>query len=239
MDKVAIEKEARRLQVEIYGRRKLRFPLGAPNIPALFDPRNVADHCGLFYDTRARIATDYAGGGEAAGLWQRDRSTILVSTRFSYETQRFTAAHEIGHFILHPHVGDRTLHREFEVGGHSGKRPLVEQEADHFAACLLMPRKAVVAEFDARFGSKHPLALTETVAYHLKADQHLLFAQPAGSLLFAEAVARAQQFDRCRFQSLAAFFGVSPRAMAIRLEELDLVAGYLYAGQIGQARVAS
>lgn len=238
MDKAAIEKEARRLQVEIYGRRELRFPLGAPNIPALFDPRNVADHCGLFYDTRARIDTDYADGGEAAGLWQRDRSTILVSTRFPYETQRFTAAHEIGHYILHPHVGDRTLHREFPVGGHWGKRPLLEQQADHFAACLLMPRKAVIAEFDARFGSKHPLALTETVAYHLKADERLLFAQPAGSLLFAEAVAKAQQFDRRRFQSLAAFFGVSPRAMAIRLEELDLVAGYPYAGQTAQSRMA-
>ncbi len=235
MDKAAIEKEARRLQVEIYSRRELRYPFGAPNIPALFDPRNVADHCGLFYDTRPRITTDYAGGGEAAGLWQRDRVTILVSTRFSYETQRFTAAHEVGHYILHPLVGDRTLHREFVVGD-SMKRPPLEQEADYFAACLLMPKRAVITEFDARFGSKHPLALTETVAFHLKADERLLFAQPAGSLLFAEAVAKAQQFDRRRFQSLAAFFGVSPRAMAIRLEELDLVAGYPYGGKAGQPR---
>jgi Zn-dependent peptidase ImmA (M78 family) len=229
VDKVAIEKEARRLQVEIYGRRDVRYPMGAPNIPALFDPRNVADHCGLFYEVRARIDTDYAGGGEAAGLWQRDRSTILVSTRFSYETQRFTAGHEIGHYILHPQVGDRTLHRELPVGAHTSYRPLLEQEADHFSACLLMPRGAVIAEFDARFGSKHPLVLTDTVAYHLKADERVLFAQPARSLMFAEAVAKTQQFDRRRFQSLASFFGVSPRAMAIRLEELGLVAAYLYA----------
>ncbi len=187
------------------------------------------------YETRARIDTDFAGGGEAAGLWRRDRSTILVSTRFSYETQRFTAGHEIGHYVLHPHVGDRTLHREFAGGVQASYRPLLEQEADHFAACLLMPRKAVIAEFDARFGSKHPLAPTDTVAYHLKADERLHFAQPPGSLMFAETVAKAQQFDRRRFQSLATFFGVSPRAMAIRLEELELVAGYLYAGQPGKA----
>jgi Zn-dependent peptidase ImmA (M78 family) len=229
MDKVAIEKEARRLQVEIYGRRDVRYAMGAPNIPALFDPRNVADHCGLFYDARARIGTDYAGGGEAAGIWQRDRSTILVSTRFSYETQRFTAGHEIGHYILHPRVGDRTLHRELPVGAQTSYRPPLEQEADHFSACLLMPRRAVIAEFDARFGSKHPLVLTEAAAYHLKADERVLFAQPQGSLMFAEAVSKAQQFDRRRFQSLAAFFGVSHRAMAIRLEELELVAAYLYA----------
>ena len=60
-------------------------------------------------------------------------------------------------------------------------------------------------------------------------QQRLLVESLYGSLLFAEAVARAQQFDSRRFVSLAAFFGVSARAMAIRLEELKLVAPYLYA----------
>ena len=92
-----------------------------------------------------------------------------------------------------------------------------------------MPRKAVISEFDARFTSKHPLVLTETIAYHLKIDVGTLFSEPRGSLLFAQAVARAQQFDRLRFQSLAQFFGVSALAMAIRLEELGLVAPYLHA----------
>lgn len=227
MDKVAIEKEARRLQFEIYGQRDVRYPLGVPDIPTLFDPRNVADHCGLFYEVRDRIDTDYRGGGEAAGLWQRDRSTILVSKRFSYEVQRFTAGHEIGHFVLHPHVGDRTLHREMAVGSLSSYRPPMEKEADYFSACLLMPRNAVIKAFEARFGGKHPFVLTETIAYHLKADERVLFAQPAGSLMFAETVARAAQFDRCRFKSLAEHFGVSVRAMAIRLHELGLVASYL------------
>lgn len=228
MDKVAIEKEARRLQVEIYTQRKVRYPLGVPDIPTLFDPRNVADHCGLFYEVRSRLETDYRGGGEAAGLWQRDRLTILVSSRFSYEVQRFTAGHEIGHFILHPHVGDRTLHRELAVGSLSQHRSAMEREADFFSACLLMPRNAVIQAFDARFGSKHPLALTETVAFHLKADERVLFAQPAGSLMFAQAVARAGQFDRNRFKPLAEHFGVSVLAMAVRLVELGLVAPYPY-----------
>lgn len=229
MDKAAIEKEARRLQVEIYSRRQVRYSLGVPDVPTLFDPRNVADHCNLYYEERDRLDTDYRGGGEAAGLWQRDRSTILVSTRFSYETRRFTAGHEIGHFVLHPHVGDRTLHRELPIGVSRRWRPTLEREADYFSACLLMPRGAVEKEFDARFGSKHPLVLTETVAYHLKADVGQLFAQPQGSLMFAEAVARAQQFDRCRFNSLAHYFGVSATTMAIRLDELYLVAAYLHA----------
>ncbi len=229
MDKRAIEREARRLQFEIWNGRQVRYPLGVPDIPTLFDPRNVADHCGLYFEERERLGTDYLGGHDAAGLWQRDRSTILVSLSFPYETRRFTAGHEIGHFILHPHVGARTLHRELGFNAPRTNRPSIEQEADYFASCLLMPQKAVVLEFSARFGGKHPLALSETVAYHLKADAGTLFSQPRGSLMFAEAVARAQQFDRNRFKSMSQYFGVSTRAMAIRLDELGLVAAYLHA----------
>jgi Zn-dependent peptidase ImmA (M78 family) len=201
--------------------------MGVPGIPTIFDPHNVADFCELHLEVRERLLADYHGGGEVAGIWQRDRRTILVSSRYSYEIQRFTAGHEIGHFLLHPEIGDRTLHREFPSGGARGSRPPLEQEADYFASCLLMPRNAVAREFEARFDSKVPLVLTEAVAWHLKADGTLLFSQPRGSLLFAEYVARAEQFDRRRFISLAKFFGVSARAMAIRLDELGLVAPYL------------
>ena len=228
MNKHDIEKEVRRLQLEIWNCRAVRYSMGVPGIPTIFDPRNVADYCGLYFDVRDKLNTDYQGGGEAAGLWQRDRSTILVSSRFSFEVQKFTAAHEIGHFILHPSVGDRTLHRELPINGTRYNRSSIEREADYFAACLLMPRKAVSSEFQARFNSKPPLALTETVAFHLKADAGMLFSQPRGSLAFAEAVARAEQFDRRNFYSLAKFFGVSVSAMAIRLDELGLVASYLY-----------
>lgn len=188
MDRIAIEREARRLQQEVWTRRELRYPLGVPGIPVLFDPRNVAEHCDLYFELRPRLDTDYPGGGEAAGIWQRDRQTVLVSGKYPYEVQRFTAGHEIGHFVLHPHVGGRTLHREIAVGTQSSTRPPLEQEADYFSACLLMPRYAVIREFEARF-SRSPLALSETVAFHLKAEASVLFSQPRGSLLFAKTVA--------------------------------------------------
>ena len=227
MDKAAIEQEARRLQIEIYGQRDVRYPLGVPDIPTLFDPRNVADHCELHYEERGRLDVAYPGGPEAAGVWDRDRSTILISTRYSYETQRFTGGHEIGHFILHPKIGDRELHRERPINGSRGSRPLIEREADYFSLCLLMPRQAIIREFSARFGSKHPLVLNETVAFYLKADMGQLFSQAPGSLLFAQTVANAQSFGRQPFKSLASYFGVSPTAMAIRLQELGLIADYL------------
>lgn len=228
MDKQGIEKEVRRLQKEIWNGREVRYRMsGVPDIPTIFDPRNVADHCELFYEERDHLDTDYRGGGGAAGIWRRDRSTILVSTRCSYEVRRFTAAHEIGHFMLHPHIGDRTLHREFPVEGSTGPRTPIEKEADYYAACLLMPSGWVRKMFQARFGTKTPLALTETVAFHLGADYGQLFFQPRGSLLFAQLIARVEKFGGMPFKSLANYFGVSPKAMAIRLEELGLVVAYL------------
>ena len=226
MDKISIEKEARCLQTEIWGRRQQRFPMGVPDIPTIFDPRNVADFCGLFYEERDRLEAAYPGGGPAAGIWNRDRQTILISTQYAYEVQRYTGGHEIGHFILHPKVGERVMHRERALSGPGFVRP--QQEADYFSSCLLMPRGAVEKEFTARFGGKQPLSLTEEVAFHLRADMRELFAQPRESLMFARAVAGAQSFDRRRFKSLAQYFQVSPTAMAIRLDELDLVAGYLH-----------
>jgi Zn-dependent peptidase ImmA (M78 family) len=228
MDKISIEKEARRLQIEIWGRREQHFPLGVPDISTIFDPRNVADFCGLFYEERDRLEAAYPGGGPAAGIWNRDRRTVLISSQYSYEVQRYTGGHEIGHFILHPNVGERVMHRERALSGNGIVRSQQEQEADYFSSCLLMPRGAVEKEFTARFGGKQPLSLTEDVAFHLGADMRELFAQPRESLMFARAVASAQNFDRRRFKSLTQYFQVSPMAMAIRLDELELVTGYLH-----------
>jgi len=227
MDKFAIEKEARRLQVEIWSRRERRFALGVPRIPEIFDPRNVADYCGLEYEFRSSIGAERGSGFEAAGVISRERMTISLSTQFSYEVQRYTGAHEIGHYILHPHIGDRAVHRDRPTDGGNFNKPQIEREADYFAACLLMPRRAVENEFEARFGTKKPLALTETVAFHLGADGNVLFSSRRGSLTFARAVARATKFDTNRFVSIAEFFFFFFSAMAIRLEELKLVSDYL------------
>jgi len=63
---------------------------------------------------------------------------ILVDDSESYVRQRFTAAHEIGHFVLHKDqikngVTDNYLLRS------DGFSTLSEQQANRFAADLLMP----------------------------------------------------------------------------------------------------
>lgn len=222
-----IEKEARRLQVEIWSQRGVLFQTGEPPLVQQFTPEVAARVCGLDYEYRPFIsAATGVGDYQAAGVLDRTRGIISISTQFGYEAQRFTGAHEIGHFVLHEWVGERHVHRDRPIGrGPSGSsRPKIEQEADYFAACFLAPKKLVLAEFQRRFGPV-PLFLDETLAFHLRGkESRLLMTAPPGSLDFAAAIAGAQSLDGRRFPSLAQNFGLSIAAMAIRIRELGLVA---------------
>lgn len=224
MDRTHIAYEARRLQYEIWQKRALLFQMGEPTLHAMFDPRVAARVLDLEYEQRERIGSGQAGW-EAAGVLNCDRGIISISSKFNYFVQRFTGAHEIGHFVLHREQIGATIHRDrpiFEL--HASGRPPIEREADYFAACFLAPKKLVIEEFKKRFVNNPPLQLDENVAFHLYGEMASdLFIAPPGSLNFAAAVAGAQKFDRLRFPSLAEQFGLSVRAMAIRLQELELV----------------
>lgn len=221
MLKSLIEKEARRLQFEVWSQRKLLWNT-EPSVPAMFEPMVVARVLGLEYELRDSLgAVDYRNG-HAAGVLNRRRETVSISTRFDYPTQRFTGAHEIGHYVLHPSVGDVVEHRDRPIFEITGWRPPYEADADYFAACLLVPRKALIEEFGKRFGTRKPLPYTSTVAFHVGLSMRD-FDSKRDRLIFAKALARAQSFDRLRFLSLAEYFKVSVSALAIRLWECGLV----------------
>lgn len=224
MNRAQIELEARRLQYEIWHKRTMLFPMGEPPLSAMFEPRVAAKVLDLEYEFRPRISSGHEGT-EAAGIFDRSRGIIAVSSRFKHTVQRFTGAHEIGHAMLHPSIGDGIAHRDKPIFSVSTVgRPPAEQDADYFAACLLAPRKAVIEQFKARFWVEPPMRLDENVAFHLRGNlAHDLLAAPHGSLAFAAAVAGAHKFDRAHFSSLAEHFDVSVSAMAIRLQELELV----------------
>jgi IrrE N-terminal-like domain len=221
MLKPAIENEARRVQFEVWSQRKILWNT-EPLVPAMFEPRIVAGILGLEYELRDSIGAIDSRNAEAAGVLNRRRETISISTKFEYEVQRFTAAHEIGHFVLHPRIGFEIEHRDRPIFGMAGGRPQHEADADYFAACLLVPRKALIAEFEARFGTRKPLPYTTTTAYHVGLTIKD-FETSRDHLMFAKAAARTQSFDRLRFLSLADFFKVSVSALAIRLWECGLI----------------
>ena len=75
-----------------------------------------------------------------------ETDTIFVNASIEDHEGRynFTIAHEIGHHVLHRQIfcnaldgKDKILCRELST------KPLVEQQADRFAAALLMPRKEI------------------------------------------------------------------------------------------------
>jgi Zn-dependent peptidase ImmA (M78 family) len=66
-----------------------------------------------------------------------DAAGIIITTRRDLHMQRFTAAHELGHFVLE-HEG--SLDREVRFPGQTSNRNLQEVAADAFAAEFLMPK---------------------------------------------------------------------------------------------------
>lgn len=224
MDRPYIESKAHEVLTLLWKERSAMWPLGVPPPIAMLDPEKVANVLGMQYvylESLGRFGHrgDYF---ETAGMIDRQRSMIGISRAFPYATQRFTGAHELGHLVLHE---GEVMHRDRPVQGFSGgPRSVVDQQADYFAACMLVPARLATEEFQKRFTLKIPLPLTDGVAYELcrESAHALMRAGPSGAR-FASAVASATQFNGRRFRSLAEEFGVSVPVMAIRIRELGLI----------------
>jgi Zn-dependent peptidase ImmA (M78 family) len=57
----------------------------------------------------------------------------------------FTIAHEIGHWNLHKYFHENKIMLHTEFAKHT---PKLEWQANHFSACLLMPRNLVIKKWN-------------------------------------------------------------------------------------------
>ena len=108
----------------------------------------------------------------------KDKSVIAVNARHGESRQRFTIAHELGHFMLH-HDSPAHYDQERQVGLHFRAKATgtawdsKEIEANRFAAELLMPRKLLIArvgdsaDFDAAQLAKEFEVSPEAMTYRL------------------------------------------------------------------------
>jgi hypothetical protein len=222
-----IEKIVRGMHREIIQGAKLKYECGLPPYPQLFNPDDAIEKYGYSYEIRESMPVARAGGRfQTAGMIDTTQKIVMILSKLNYEVQRFTAAHELGHLVLHEGLPGMRQHRDRALSGeHRGPREPLEEEADYFAALWLAPAATVKWYFEERFGNI-PLALNETTAFHVAGEKGVqdLMASSAGSLAFPIAVARAERFNGKQFQSLAGFFGMSSMAMGIRLRELGLTA---------------
>jgi Zn-dependent peptidase ImmA (M78 family) len=175
-----------------------------------------------------RLENPWAAKGiEVSGRIERLKQTIMISLAFSPEYQRYTLAHEIAHWILHPGL---VHHREeAQLDGRSSHQAKPEErEAQIFASELLMPREQVVREFEARFGGAIDCTLPHEDLAHFLTVGTGTKVQPS-ALAHMPQTERAKLFARCKnfegrhFDLIAKSFGVSIEAMAYRLVELGLV----------------
>jgi Zn-dependent peptidase ImmA (M78 family) len=222
-----IENEAIRLRWQIWHARQnvLRHP---PHPLEVLDPQIAAAELGFQLQYLDRLSFGVGQQNfETAGLLDRSNKKITIAQCYGPEAARFTAAHELGHAVLHE---DRIiLHRDLPIRGL--EEPLkdpIEREANYFAGVFLMPTEFLTKVFRQMFGSA-PLAFNHDVASLLRPNDpgSLLHAYP-GSKARSVALATARSFGvgNTFNHSLAEFFQVSVATMSIRLRELELVQDY-------------
>lgn len=204
-----------------------RHRIWANNPPA--DPIDVIDSVmalslkGFSFVYQDDLGDSFGDGGatEIAGLIDGDTKTVKISSRFSEDVQTFTAAHELGHAVLHNPTD--LIHRDRPANGEKFSRDPIEREADKFASYFLMPKKILEARFIELFGTGH-ISLNEEIAFALCGKPLIEVRKECRELKdFSRLVAGANNFHEQPIQSLANQFRVSVQAMAIRLEELNLI----------------
>lgn len=163
---------------------------------------------------------------EVVGMLFRKEKSIVVAPKFGFEQGRFTLAHEIAHYVLHPGL---ILHREISLNHEKYFSELSpeEREANLFGAELLMPAKLMQRQFMARFaGIIDGTRKDESLFYWMSRQEPNLNKD---AFFDSDPLHRARHIARTRYcygrpvVSLCDFFRVSPTALAIQLIDLGLV----------------
>ncbi len=105
---------------------------------------------GIELDKKARLAAEISGQIEKCN---DGRFKVSVNAADTYFRQRFTMAHELGHFLLHRDlIGDGLYddraYRSTEVGTYHNRLVGADEEAaaNRIAASILMPAEKVRSE---------------------------------------------------------------------------------------------
>lgn len=219
-----IEAIARNVQGELWLRRDEIWPKGEEKRPIdVLEAPTAFRVLGYKYESPASLGQITDGGvvTEVAGYINKSDKYAAVSRQFPLQVQRFTAAHELGHLVLHKE------NEQFRDRGLDGslvlERSQVEYEADKFAACFLMPAALMREVFRGIFGVDQ-FVISNTSAFSLG-------ARNAGTLLrecptvrdLSLRLARTEIYAGRPVMAIADIFGVSHGAIAIRIEELEMI----------------
>jgi formiminotetrahydrofolate cyclodeaminase len=220
-----IEGIAKNVQNELWTSRVEIWPdgealnhIGALDAPAAFRA------LGYDFETSASLGRfkDGAGLVEVAGYINKPNRYAAVSKKFLPVVQRFTAAHELGHAVLH---AEDTQFRDRALDGAvvGERRSQLEYEADKFATYFLMPEPQIRDVFKGIFGSQS-FVINNNTAFALGAKNSGQLLRECPSIRsLSQRLAKTRMFASRPVRSIAEIFGVSIGAMAIRIEELRMI----------------
>jgi Zn-dependent peptidase ImmA (M78 family)/formiminotetrahydrofolate cyclodeaminase len=157
---------------------------------------------------------------EVAGLIDKNRNLVLYSSRIPEKVANFTIAHELGHALLHDKL---RMHRDRAMDTPSFEpRSFEEAQADKFAAYFLMPQKLVIKAFSELFQTNR-FQINSKTALGLRVGVSDLTDHCETLRDLSRLLASTKYYAGKSFNSLSHKFKVSEEAMAIRLEELQLI----------------
>ncbi|MHB1086001.1 MAG: ImmA/IrrE family metallo-endopeptidase [Thiobacillus sp.] len=221
---VELEQKAKELHKIIWKNRSKIWGHDHPSDPIdMLDPSVALNLIGYDFDLDETLGQSHINGRliEVAGIIDNSSRRVRISRQFPNDVRVFTAAHELGHALLHEARG---LHRDRPFDGATLSRDGIEFQADKFATYFLMPEKLVRARF-VNFFATDCFVLNEETVFALSRRSLPDFQKKCKTLRdLARALANAEYYDGLRFVSMARQFRVSIEAMAIRLEELGLLA---------------
>jgi hypothetical protein len=219
-----IQSQARNFNLELWNNRHTLWKSNIPSCPLeAIDPGVALGFLGFEVINRLTNGEAWKDGkrSEPLGIINCATKKVYISNRFEYQKQRYTLAHELGHAVLKHSL--EPLHRDMDINEFGGRRNIFEQEADAFAGAFLMPEKPLRAIFTKTFGLE-TFVLNEDSAFYL-CSSSLCDVQEKyrTKRALSRALANTITYGR-KINSLKSQFDVSTTVMAIRLEELELVA---------------
>lgn len=234
MDRLKINKKPSDLEIEkgvidfqnlVWKHKNLIFKNPPHNPWEILNPELIFKEV-LCYDYVTReefgVLDDEDNVVEIAGLINQANRLVVISKKFPVPTQRFTGAHELAHALFH----DQQLqHRDLPLdnSGPYHLRAFDEKVADKGATYFLMPKKDVIKQFLLRFRTSS-FSINEQTSFNLTRKNVSDLKRECKNLReFSRKLSSVESYDGERFESLAQRFNVSIQAMAIRLEQLNLV----------------
>lgn len=116
----------------------------------------------------ALLAYDFKEDMSGILVFHEGKATIGYNKNEHRVRNRFTIAHELGHYILHRNNNELFVDKDFKVMFRSDVSMSTyskhEAEANEFAACLLMPERLLRAEISKLYVDYTDESLIKTLA---------------------------------------------------------------------------